>query len=243
MVTIGLTLFTWLILTNPKRKQLLTDNQFSTCLMLGVISGIIGGRLMFVFQNYRSLKSISEIVCFWEGGFSILGTIIAVLITVGIYLHSNKIPVLKLFDLVCIYAPLCQSISRIGCFLAGCCYGLPTNLPWGITYTDPHSCAPLGIALHPTQIYSSLVLFAIFIFMRFGITRWCTITGQITCVYLILAGMERFIVDFWRDDRAYFFSLDLHTFSMNQWIALAMICVAILGFVIVTVIGHRNIRS
>lgn len=243
MIAVGLAVFTWLVLSHPSRKKLVTDEQFSTGLMLGILSGIIGGRLLYVFQDYHAMTSIWEPLYFWEGGFSVLGTIFAVLLVVGTYLYKIKVPVLQLFDLLCIYAPLFQSISRIGCFLAGCCYGLPTALPWGITYTDPHSSAPLCIALHPTQLYSSLILLCIFLFIRFGVTRWCTIPGHITCVYLALAGMERFIVDFWRDDRAYFQTPMFNMLSMYQWMALGMVVGAALVFGIITMWAHRKSNS
>lgn len=243
MITIGLALFTWLVLSNPLRKKLMTDEQFSTGLMLGIISGILGGRLLYVFQEYNTMTSIWEPLYFWQGGFSVLGTIFAVLPVVGTYLYKIKVPVLQLFDLLAMYAPLFHSISRFGCLMAGCCYGLPTSLPWGITFTDIHSSAPTCIALHPTQLYSALLLFLIFLFIRFGVTRWCTVPGQITSIYLMLAGAERFLVDYWRDDRAYFQAPSLKVFSMYQWISLAMFLGAALLFVVITAYAGRKRRS
>lgn len=240
MVTIGLAVFTYLVFTNPVRKKLMTDEQFSTALMLGVFSGIMGGRLLYVFQEYRSMTSVWEALYIWEGGLSVLGAMFAVLATIGTYLYIIKVPVLKLLDVASLYAPLFQSISRWGCLLAGCCYGLPTSLPWGITYTDPCSSAPLCSALHPTQLYSAFILLIIFFVLRFGATRWCTIPGQITCVYLMLAGVERCVVDFWRNDRAYFESPLLKALSMYQWMALALFAGAALICVIITLVARRK---
>jgi len=166
IVTIGLLIFTWLVYRNPRRKQLISNEQFSSALLVGILSGIIGGRLLYVVQEYRFMTSFWEAFRFWEGGFSILGTIISVPIALTIYLKKHNIPILPFFDLISLYGPLLQSISRLGCFVAGCCYGLPTDLPWAITYTNPQATAPCYLPLHPTQLYSALVLFSIFLCTR-----------------------------------------------------------------------------
>ena len=231
IITVGLLLFTWLVRRHPLRKKLLNDEQFSTVILLGVVSGIIGGRLLYVAQEYGSMKNIWEAFHFWEGGFSILGTIIAVLGTIGFYLKKINVPMLPFLDMITMYAPLLQSISRLGCFFAGCCYGLPTSLPWAITYTDANAAAPLCTALHPTQLYSSLLLFCIFLFLRFKATKFHLKAGQLTMLYLMLASFERFIVGFWRADRAYFKLTTLEMLSIHQWLALGIFVAAFFAFI------------
>jgi prolipoprotein diacylglyceryltransferase len=84
-------------------------------------------------------------------------------------MYKRELPMLPVYSLGAIYAPLIHGIARIGCFLIGCCHGCPTNAAWGITYTDPLSHAPLNIPLHPTQLYSSLFYFALFFLLRYCI--------------------------------------------------------------------------
>lgn len=240
IITVGLLLFTWLIHRHSLRKKLLNDEQFSTVILLGVVSGILGGRLLYVAQEYGSMTSIREAFSFWEGGFSILGTIVAVLTTIGIYLKKIKVPILPFFDLITMYAPLLQAISRLGCFVAGCCYGLPTSLPWAVTYTDPTIAAPTCVALHPTQLYSSIFLFSIFLFLRFKATKFHLKAGQLTMLYLMLASSERFIVDFWRADRAYFASATFRMLSVHQWLALSIFIVALFASAGITVRGKAH---
>jgi phosphatidylglycerol:prolipoprotein diacylglycerol transferase len=89
--------------------------------------------------------------------------------------------------------------ARVGCFLAGCCYGRPTALPWGVTFTDPDSLGPLHVCIHPTQIYEAaggLLLFC-FLLRLAGRKRF---DGQIFWNLLLLYSAGRFLVEFVRDD-------------------------------------------
>lgn len=235
IIAIGLALFTWLVKRHPRRKKLMNVQQFSEVLLIGVISGIVGGRLLYVMEEFHAMESFWDAISFWEGGFSILGSLIAVPIAATIYLKKNKIPILPFLDLVALYGPLLQSISRIGCFVAGCCYGKVCSLPWAITYTASNSMAPTHMPLHPTQLYSSAILFFIFLFMRFVASKWCTIPGQLIALYLFLASAERFTVDFWRANRELFGSRHLAFFSVHQWLALGIGIVTMLTFAGLTI--------
>jgi len=234
IIAIGLLLFTWLIQRHPKRKNLLSDEQFSAIILLGIISGIIGGRLLYIAQMYHKMPSIWSGLRIWEGGFSILGTLIAIPIALTIYLKKKNIPALPFFDIIALYSGLFQAISRIGCFFAGCCYGLATNLPWGITYTDCLSLAPTGISIHPTQLYSSIFLFCIFLFMRFFAAKKFKKPGQLITLYLALASLERFTVAFWRADREYLSGIVLNLLSIHQWLALLLCFFALSSFAFLT---------
>ena len=235
IIAIGLLLFIWLTSKHVKAKKIMSSEQFSETILVGVISGILGGRLLFVAEAYWSMDSFFDIFRFWEGGFSILGTIIAVPLALTLYLKRKKIPVLPFFDLIALYGPLLQSISRIGCFAAGCCYGACTTLPWSVIYTDPCCMAPLHTPLHPTQLYSSVTLFVIFIFMRFIASKIFTIPGQLITLYITLAALERFFVDFLRADRDFFTPQLLHIFSIHQWLALNLAITTCSIFISITI--------
>ena len=213
IITIGLLLFSWLLYRHKKRKQLLSDDQFSEILLIGIVSGIIGGRFLYVIEEYHSMTSIIDMFSFWQGGFSILGTILFVLFTLSIYLKRKNIAMLPFLDLIALYAPLLQSISRIGCYVAGCCYGIPTTLSWAVIYTSTTTLAPICVRMPPTQLYSSATLFCIFLFMRFFATKFCNRPGQLITLYLVLMSIERFSVDFWRADRFFFKATSLSLFS------------------------------
>lgn len=233
-IAIGLLIFIYLV-KRDKRFALLnmTDAKFTKILFVSIITAILGGRILFLIENPELFLSPLDLLTFWQGGFSILGTVIAVALVIPWYLRYLHIPIVGMLDLTSIYAPLLQSISRIGCFLAGCCYGLPTTQPWGIMYTDPGSEAPLYLCLHPAQLYSSMGLMVIFAFMYFVAQRILPVPGQLTCMYIMLISMERFMVDFWRGDRE-----ELHwifnTFSLYQYIAAGMFIISAVLFIGIT---------
>ncbi|MEX0672236.1 MAG: prolipoprotein diacylglyceryl transferase [Candidatus Babeliales bacterium] len=230
MIALALMLFLWLTTRDPRRAKIISTDQLSNALMVGVVAGLLGGRLLYFLSEQHHIKTIFDFFALWQGGLSILGAIIAILICVPLYLRSQNIKILPFFDLVALYAPLLQGISRIGCFLAGCCYGIHTNLPWAFTYTNPKSLAPLCLPLHPTQLYSAASFFCIFIFMKLYGQRRYKKPGQIISLYLLFLGLERFFIDFWRGDRL-ILGFTGEWLSTNQFIALGIILVGLFGFI------------
>jgi phosphatidylglycerol---prolipoprotein diacylglyceryl transferase len=156
-IALGLTVFAWLLYRDKRRRQIMNDDQFHTLILIGAISGIVGGRILY-FMTEVPIHQFYQFFEFWQGGFAVLGSVLGVLLVIPWCLKKYNLPGLPLLDRVALYGPLLQGISRIGCFLAGCCYGKQTLLPWAITYSNPECMAPLGIALHPTQLYSALFL-------------------------------------------------------------------------------------
>lgn len=231
-IVIGIIIFTYLFLRDPRREKLITTEQYYNLLSWSLVAGFVGGRLLYAITNWATIPSWMHLFAFWEGGYSLLGGIILLIALVPYYLKKHRIPPMPLIDLVCVYAPLLQAISRIGCFFAGCCYGLPTTISWGLAVAD--SC----IKLHPTQLYSAGLLFAIFLILYFFGHCLFKITGQITCTYLILMSIERFVVDFWRGDREFSFISDL--LSVSQIIALIIGLIGILGFIYFTLDSKRK---
>lgn len=200
-IAIGVLIFTYLVKKDPRFYQLKLENHFSHILLVGAIAAALGGKILFFIEQPNLLESPFDIITFWQPGFSILGAVIAVLALVPWYLQILNISPIGFFDLISIYTPLLQSISRIGCFFAGCCFGAPTSRAWGIIYTETGSAAPLETCIHPAQIYSAIILLLIFAAMYFVLQRIFKKPGQLTSLYLMLSSTERFFVDFWRGDR------------------------------------------
>ena len=123
------------------------------------------------------------------------------------WFHRGKI--LSCNDSACLYLLvlyLGRLSATVGCTLNGCSYGRPTTLPWGIVFKDPESLAPLGIPLHPTQIYE---LMADIIFLA-GLLSWrknITFDGQLFLTYIMGYGVIRFLLEFFRDDSLLLFNL------------------------------------
>ena len=234
MISIGLLLFILLLKRHPKYKAMHLGDQIIDITIIGIVAGLLGGRLLYTMSEPEALHSIPDFFAFWQGGFSILGCILGVLFTVPWYLRYLKAPIVPLLDLIALHAPLLQSVSRLGCFFAGCCYGEPTTNWWGVIYHDPQSTAPLGICIHPTQLYSAFLLLAIFALLYFVLQYHCTKPGQLTALYLMLVSGERFVVDFWRADRIFYAPLLNTGLSINQLISLGIASGAFILFLWVT---------
>ncbi len=232
MIAIGAILTFYLIKRNPKRASIIPTETLLNVFSLSILAGIVGGRILHTIGSYDRLASWFDVCALHEGGFSILGSVLAILLIIPWYLRKNNIKVMPFLDLLALYAPLLQSISRIGCYFAGCCFGTTTSLPWAITYITPDTLAPRYCALHPTQLYASLSLLAIFLFLYFFVQHWVKKPGQLTCIYLACAAGQRFFIDFWRADQEFFSAPSLHILSMHQWIGLGIIISATIGFII-----------
>lgn len=247
MIVIALLVFMWRAQKSDLCKKLFTKDQFQHLIIRSIFIAFIGGKLLHVISAYSEYETWYEMLYFWQGGFSILGSVLALLLYVPYYLFRNKIPLGLACDFLAMYAPLLQSIARIGCFFAGCCYGAQTVLPWAVIYTDSSVAAPCNVPLHPTQLYSAITLYAIFLLLRFmvypllrkkNMLGW----GLILCSYLGLMSIERFLIDFWRADRVINDASSLiHStiFSLHQWVALGILGVSVMASGIILFVISR----
>lgn len=235
---IGILLCLWLAQKHPQVKKLHLQNKLIDILLVCIFASIIGGRILYVLSEPEADSSLVGFLSIWDGGLSLLGGITATAIALPLFFIYNNLPVLACLDIIAIHAPLFQAIGRIGCFLAGCCYGASTHHPWGFIYTDPQSMAPLHVALHPTQLYSAIGLLSIFFLLYCIVQKVTKKPGQLTALYLMLISMERFLIDFWRADRM--FSLASDTLSTNQLFALAIFVQASI-LLVYTSIKHEHI--
>lgn len=169
-----------------------------------LLSAIVGSRALFVIVNYKDFTNNPlKIIAIWEGGLVFYGGMVMAVGVVIYYLKRNKMDIWKTADVLAPFAAVGQAVGRWGCFFAGCCYGRPTSLPWGITFTNKLSLAPIGIPLHPAQIYSSINGIIIFIIlMRLRLRK--RFNGQIFWSYGILYSILRYILELFRgDERGY----------------------------------------
>jgi len=122
-------------------------------------------------------------------------------------------------------------VGRLGCLMAGCCYGLPTTRPWGITFTDPFAASnvgtPLNQPLHPTQLYEAGAELIILIVLLFTERKGRPFAGRTFWLYMLLYAISRFIIEFYRgDDRG-----TVGMFSTSQFISILLAPLAIVMLV------------
>jgi phosphatidylglycerol:prolipoprotein diacylglycerol transferase len=197
---------------------------------LGIVCGlsaIVGAKIMMYLVDIRYyVDNPGEILSLatLQAGGVFYGGLIAALIAAVVYMRRHHLPALPTADVFAPGIALGHGIGRLGCFAAGCCWGLPTRLPWGVTFTNPLSQqlvgVPLGIKLHPTQLYESIAEFLIFGVLYWRIRRQHA-PGAIISLYLILYSTVRFLVEFVRyHEQANPFGGPLNT---SQWISLLLV--------------------
>ncbi|MBI2353255.1 prolipoprotein diacylglyceryl transferase [Candidatus Dependentiae bacterium] len=216
-----------------KIVPLISESVLVSIFQIILLAGFFGGRIGCILSQPEFFNDPFFLFKFWEPGLSVMGTIIGVAVVLGIYLFFKKISFLFLLDRISIYAPLAQSFGRLGCFFAGCCYGLPTESWFSVTYTHSNHLAPLHCSLHPAQLYSSIMLFFIFCGLYFILQYRIKTVGLLFSFYLFLVSLERFLLDFIRWDRIFIKDSAFFSFlSIHQWIALSTCFIAFL-FVLV----------
>lgn len=230
-VCIALGVLTALILatrnTLVKNNHLLEKHLLSL-VNITVVSGIIGGRLLYVITAPEEFNSWLEMLAIWNGGLSVLGAILCSLITLFMYMHILKLPPLLAFDILGLYAPLVQAFGRIGCFYAGCCHGTPSDHFFSVTYTNSSSVAPLCVALHPTQLYNSIALFIIFVWLNWYSQSSKRLPGELILFSLFGISFVRFITDYWRGDRGILLTTIVGNISLYQLFCLGFMIPAFL---------------
>lgn len=225
-IAIGGLIAFYLLCHDQKIKSFASESTIVALFQIVTISGFLGGRIGYILSQPESFDDIWFIVKFWEPGLSVLGALIGVVIALSSYVWLNKIPWLLLLDRVALYIPIAQGFGRLGCFFTGCCHGIVTTGWYSVTYTHPNNLAPLHCALHPAQLYSSIILFSIFVVLYFYVQPRFKTAGMITCSYILLSSLERFLIDFIRGDRILLTDQQwLSLLSVHQWLALAIIII------------------
>lgn len=196
------------------------------------LAAIVGAKLLLIAQNWEyyaanpgRLFSLSAL----QAGGIFYGGLLAALAVAFWYPKKVGLPPLSTADVFAPAVAVGHSIGRLGCFAAGCCWGRPSDAPWAVEFTNPvaHETVgvPLGIHLHPTQLYEAAgtFLIALFLLARF---RKPHAPGTILGLYLVVYSTFRFAVEFLRDhaERSFPFGLPL---SVTQWVALGLVAAGV----------------
>ncbi len=187
-----------------------------------LLSAFLGSRILYVLINFDFFRQHPlQIFKIWEGGLVFYGGLIPAAVVAFWVMKRHRLPVWKLADLISPLIALGLSFGRIGCFLAGCCYGKETSLPWAVVFKNPDSLARLNVPLHPTQLYDAangLILFFLLSWME----KRKTFDGQIFWLLLALYSIMRFIIEIFRGDPRGFVFTDLLSTSQAIGILLAI---------------------
>ncbi|OPX39006.1 MAG: prolipoprotein diacylglyceryl transferase [Desulfobacteraceae bacterium 4484_190.1] len=196
-----------------------------------ILSAIIGSRLFYVVMNISFFRChLIDIFKVWQGGLVFSGGIVTVILVMFRYVKRHGLSLMKICDMWAPGTAIGQAIGRIGCFMAGCCYGRPTDAKWGVVFSDPHSLAPLNIPLHPTQLYSSISGFIIFLILMI-IHAKKKFDGQVFLWLLILHSTARLFIERFRgDDRGIFFNTGM---SDTQFVTIIILISSVVALIVI----------
>ncbi|MGN8886100.1 prolipoprotein diacylglyceryl transferase [Blautia sp. HCP28S3_G10] len=198
MIAVGI-LAAWITIDFRAARQKLDRDCVFYLIIWCLVGGICGAKLLYWITEWESiLKNPGFLLDSIADGFVVYGGIIGGILAGWLYCRHKKISFLKYFDLAVPSVALAQGFGRIGCLLAGCCYGSETSGFFSITFRTS-DFAPNNVALIPTQIYSSILDF-----VHFGvlllIARHKKSDGQVAACYLIFYSLGRFVLEFFRGD-------------------------------------------
>ncbi len=198
MIALGI-LAAYFMMEYRSRKAHLPDTEVFGLVLTCAVSGLLGAKVLFLLTNLPDV--IADPLFYLEtfaDGFVVYGGIIGGVLGGYIYTRARHLPFLPWFDLCMPSIAVAQGMGRIGCLLAGCCYGRHYEGPLHITFTAS-DFAPNGIPLYPTQIMSSLLNFA-HALLLIGIARHKKWDGQVGASYLVFYSTGRFLMEFLRGD-------------------------------------------
>lgn len=223
-ILIGATLAVVLTMRRAKRTSVHPDDVLYS-IVYTAIGAILGGKALYVITSWNAIKENADYYFtsfegfreFFSYGFVFYGGLIVGLAVFIFYAVRHKLNLSDMINLIIPVVPLTHALGRVGCFCAGCCYGVPMDPPWGLYFNSPLS--PHGVPLFPVQLLESalnLILFAVL----FTYARKPRKPGAVLGLYLSCYGVERFLLEFLRFDqiRGFLFGV-----STSQWISILLI--------------------
>jgi phosphatidylglycerol:prolipoprotein diacylglycerol transferase len=189
-----------------------------------IIAALLGAKLLLLVVDFDQFRqSPADILSLARSGGVFYGGLILAVAVAFWYIHKHQLPFWTTCDVFAPGIALGHVTGRLGCFAAGCCYGKPASVPWAIVFTDPRAAAnvgtPLGIPLHPTQLYEAGAELLILILLLATERRGRPFAGRTFWLYMFLYAVSRYVIEMYRGDpRGTVFGL----FSTSQFISLVL---------------------
>lgn len=202
--------------------------------LLCIVGGMLGAKILFIITEWNSIIHSKNMWSDLAYGFVVYGGIIGGILILYVYSRFKKLNFLQYMDLIVPSVSIGQGFGRIGCLLAGCCYGRETDCPIGIVFHNSEF-APNGVSLLPTQIFSSLGDFLIAGFLIWYAGKQKK-DGKVISMYLILYGVGRFIIEIFRNDPRG----NVGTLSTSQFISIFMVA---FGAGMMYFVTHRKMKE
>jgi phosphatidylglycerol:prolipoprotein diacylglycerol transferase len=209
LIAVGGVLSSWFWHWKRAKIGLKTDEDLWLMINAILAGGFLGGRVLFLFEyTVPFSRDFWQTMFSFNRGFSVMGAFAGVLLAIAWFARRAGVPFLRVLDYVCQAAPFWHVFGRLGCFMAGCCYGREAGgLPWAVTFVNPRSMVEsrlLGVPVHPTQLYEALgdLVIAAGLYMlvlpKVEKGRWPR--GSVCAAYFLSYGLLRFSIEFYRGD-------------------------------------------
>ena len=193
-----------------------------------IISALVGAKLLLLLVDFDTFRrNPAELFSIVRSAGVFYGGLIAAVAVAFWYMWRHKMPLWTTCDVFAPGVALGHAVGRLGCLMAGCCYGRETHVPWAITFTNPAAHdnvgTPLNVPLHPTQLYESAAEALILVLLLVTEKRGRPFAGRTFWSYMVLYGISRFAIEFFRnDERGMLFGV-----STSQFISLVLVPLAI----------------
>lgn len=170
-----------------------------------IISALVGAKLLLLIVEWETFtRDPKEILTLLRSGGVFYGGLVAAVTVALWYLKRHRLPMWTVTDVFAPGIALGHVIGRAGCLFAGCCFGRPTSVPWAITFHNEFAAqnvgTPLNVPLHPTQLYEAGAELLILVFLLVTERKGKPFPGRTFWGYLLLYGVSRFIIEFYRGD-------------------------------------------
>lgn len=227
LIVVGATLAYLFLSSQAKKYYHIQPDKISSLLVWIFITAFVGGKVFFYLEDPQVYMDEPAMMLEDIGnGFVFFGSLLFAVPTTIWFFIRNEWNVWGMLDLLAFTTLIVHAFGRLGCFFAGCCHGIPTEVGWGVSFTDPQSQAePLGVALHPTQLYSFLMLSIIFLALYFY-RKKKAFDGQLFILYVILYSIGRSFIEIFRGDEARGYIIDGWV-THSQFISMILIAAMI----------------
>lgn len=212
-----------------KKQYSLTFDQSNNLFILLVLAGVVGGKFFMIFED-PSLYLSQPKKLFSGSGFVFYGSLLTTIPVMLWYFKKIKVPVLGMLDVMAVVTCIVHGFGRIGCFMAGCCYGLPTDSFLSVVFSNPVCQAePLHTPLYPTQLFEAAFIFSILIVLII-LKKKKNFDGQLFLIYLMVYAVGRGILEMFRGDIERGFLIE-NILSNSQFISILVISVALYFYI------------
>lgn len=230
-IVIGAALAYFFLSHFARKEYNIDSDKISSLLIWVVVASFVGGKVLFYLEDpSRYVENPSKMYQDIGNGFVFFGSLLFAIPTTIWFFRKHKWPVWGMLDLIAVTIPIMHGFGRLGCLMSGCCHGIPTESFLGLTFTDPMCQAdPLNTPLHPTQVYSMLLLASLFVFLYWKRAHKA-FDGQIFFLYVILYSVGRSIIEIFRGDEQRGYIID-GILSHSQFISLMLISAVVVAYI------------